>query len=240
MSLAGAARYCGDAARWEEGACVVRACASAEVRDEVTGECLGGRALRAIGELQHVAMDDDHVLGCRKGGQLRVASGHARCVEPNVATPIPRDRCPAGAVYDPRMRSCVAVMAADGDSVFTDVAAWAQAVVGPDGGPGSAAFCSRAVLAPAAFGILSGAESSVDVQIDVVFPSNDVTLVFARVRTGRTLPAAADLLLQRAVAREVDVLRALGGTSRTASLSLRVRCPVRGGSIPIATTKEQM
>ena len=228
MSAERAARYCGARARWDDGACVPLACIAGQVLDEMTGECLGARQLRATFE--------GHTPECRAGSALRVADGHPRCDEPFMVAP--RDRCDAGAVLDPRAKRCLRVVDERG---VVNVATWARAMVGANGEGGAEELCARVTLDPFAYGLPSGAESSVDVDVEIVFPDNDVTLVHARTRaTGGSgihradqgVPSAADAMIQRAVGAEIEALRALGGTSDTASFTTRIGCAVRAGSHP--------
>jgi hypothetical protein len=224
---AAAARYCGPAAHWD-GACVADPCPAGQVRDDVSAECLGTRALRAIGERQHV----DDVPTCREGLVLRVAQGHARCDAQ--APPSPRDRCPAGRALDAAIGACVPLRTRDA----VDAGAWAHAVLGAE--EGSPWLCARLAIDPGAFGLVSGATTNVEVEIELVVPDNDVTLAHARTRASeltvagarRALPSAAEALVGRAVEAETELFRALGGTSSTGAVAVRVRCPLRAGSAP--------
>jgi hypothetical protein len=222
------ARYCGPAAHWD-GACVPDACPEGQVRDDVSGECLGARALRAIGERQHL----EDAPSCREGLVLRVARGHARCDA--VPAPMPRDRCPAGSALDlSRPGACVALRA-DG---VVDAGAWGRAILGA--GEGAPWLCARLGVDPAAYGLVSGAETTVELEIELVAPNNDVTLAHARTRAAevtsggarRPLPNAAEALVAGAVDAQVELFRALGGTANAGATSSRVRCGLHAGTAP--------
>jgi hypothetical protein len=220
-------RYCGPAARWGDGACEARTCGGAQVIDEVTGACLGTRDLRAVAERQHVMIDEEHVAGCDEGAVLRVAASHLRCAPRDTSAP-PRDRCGSGSVLDVSSGRCLPLT----DDRTVDVVAWARAVLG------APEFCAKVTSDPAAYGTPHGATSFVDLDVDLVLPDNDVTLVRARARATeepaagarRGVSPAADALIERALVAEADILRAIGG----ASVSTHVRCVVHGGSAPFA------
>jgi hypothetical protein len=200
------------------------------VRDDVTTECLGTRALRAIGERQHL----DDVPSCREGLVLRVAAARARCDAQRA--PIPRDLCPAGKALEATSGACLPLHVDDA----VDAGAWARAVLGADGREGSPWLCARLATDPGAYGLVSGATTGVEVEIDLVVPNNDVTLAHARTRAAevtsagarRALPNAAEVLVSRAVDAETELFRALGGTANTAALTVRVRCSLHAGMAP--------
>jgi hypothetical protein len=227
----GERRYCGPLARWD-GACLTRACEDGHVQDEVTGECLGARALRAIAQLQHVTLDGEAQPACREGLVLRVATGHARCDTPPI--PAPRDRCGPGRALDGTR--CVELRK-DG---MVDASAWARAVLGEDGGAGSPWLCARVGRDPFAFGLVSGAATTLLIDVELIAPDNDVTLAHVRTRsterttTGapRPLAGSAEALVARAVDTEVELFRALGGTSNAGAVTSRVKCVLRAGSAP--------
>jgi hypothetical protein len=226
---AAVARYCGRAAHWD-GACVDDACPAGQVRDDVTAECLGTRALRAIGERQQTG----DVPSCREGLVLRIAAGRARCDAQRA--PIPRDRCPAGQALEPTSGACVVLRVADS----VDATAWARAVLGADGTEGSPWLCGRLAADPGAYGLVSGATTTVELEVDLLMPNNDVSLARARTKASemsvggvsRPLPNAAEVLVDRAVEAETELFRALGGTANTAALTVRVRCSLHAGMAP--------
>jgi hypothetical protein len=234
VDAAAAQKYCGPAAHWA-GACVLDACPSGQIRDEVSGECLGARSLHAIAERQHVGLDEETRPSCREGLVLRVAAGRARCDAPPAA--LPRDTCAAGSAWSGD--ACVALRARG----VVDAGAWARTVLGADGGSGSPWLCARVGIDPTAYGLVSGAEGALIIDVELVAPDNDVTLARARTRATeltasgipRPMPATGEALVVRAVEAEVELFRALGGTSSSAALTTRVRCPIRAGTAPQGT-----
>jgi hypothetical protein len=227
LDQAAVARYCGPNARWD-GACRFDPCPSGQVRDEATAECLGTGALRAIGERQHL----DGLPTCREELVLRVAAGRARCDAK--AAPVPRDLCPKGRALDPSAPGCVDLRADES----VDAGAWTRAVIGADGGQASPWLCARVATDPNAYGLVSGATASVEIEVELVVPNNDVTLAHARTRAAevtsgrRALPAPAESLVSHAVEAEVELFRALGGTSNAGATTTRVRCSFRAGTAP--------
>ncbi len=218
-----AAKICGPAATWDPaaGACVARPCDAGHVRDELTGECLGELALRAIGERQHVTTDATHVLGCKKQQELHVAGGLARCLEPDIIPAVAPRACRPAEVWDGR--ACAPLGGASG----IDVATWARAALGP-------MLCPQATRDPSAFDLLTGATTPLEADVELDFPDNDVTAVYARVVPRRPLGSAALSRVIAAVDANVELLRALGGTARAASYVQRISCTVRAGASPVA------
>jgi hypothetical protein len=221
-------RYCGDAARWsaEAGACVPRTCDEGQLLDEATGECLGARALRAIGERQHVLVGPEQHLGCRDGTRLRIAAGNARCVASTSPPPAGR-ACGPGELR--AASGCVRVAREGGR---TDVAAWATAVLG-SGTASPVELCARATLDPAPYGLLNGQSLTVELDVALVYPDNDVRAVYAHVTPTRQIPAAALARIVAVVDAEVELLRALGGTAEVASDARHVVCAVQAGTSPL-------
>jgi hypothetical protein len=240
VSEATAARYCGAAERWEAdaGACVLRACEKEQVRDLSTGACVGARALRALGEREHVVVDAEQVLGCSAGLELRVVGESARCVDaglddptgPGGRHPPPSGACARGDVWDGK--ACARIVR--GGRV--DIGSWARATFGPAAAT-SPRFCARAALDPAPFGLLSGASTTLEASIELVVPDNDVTTVYSRVTPLHPLPSGALARVVGAVEAEIELLRAMGGTAEVAGYMQPIACTVRAGATPVAVPK---
>jgi hypothetical protein len=226
-----AAAYCGAAAQWDRaaGACVVRPCDDGHVRDRIGGACLGARALRALGEKEHVVVDAGSVLGCSAGLELRVAGDSAHCVDPTLDPP--RERaCGRGEVWDGA--ACMRFVR----SGRVDVAAWARATFGTSG-PSSERFCARATLDTTPFALLSGATTTADASVELIAPDNDMTRLYARVTPIRAMPSGGLARLVAAVETEIDIVRAIGGTAEVAAVVQPLTCTVRAGTLPLAIPK---
>jgi hypothetical protein len=167
-----------------------------------------------------------------------IASGRARCAdERDVGTSEMELACGRGTAFDAQLGRCVRIVSSTSEGTLVDVAAWARAVLGADGGPGSERFCDRLAIDPSAFGVDVAAETTARIDIELDFPDNDITQLHARFSVaedgrGARIPSTATTFAEIALRPFVEMLRALGGTASAASVSSVVRCVVRGGGQP--------
>ena len=258
VTPAEAAAFCGPTATWDGHACASRAC-PASAPDAATGACvpslrLRSLALAALGA--HEASDDrearsgvpeDRAVRCHDGQSLAVRDDQVACL-PDAALCARGSIASGGACAPPppcavgevtTAGRCVPLVTPGGaeDPFAIDVGAWATALLGPDGGDGTAIACGPLAASPGAFGVAHGARGSVRVAVDLRFPDNDVTRLVLRVSatdvdTHRPVPPAAARVTRLAVEPLAALLRALGGAASSASIARTVLCPLDGGTAP--------
>ena len=258
--------YCGSLGRSSGGAgsCVAPTCAAGEPIDLATAQCAPARAARTIFARVR-PVPDDMQIGCRAGWALVVhgegddramaclpspdacprastwAPGAARCVQAPACPPGEVRREPTGRADDggPELGRCVRIVTRGGaeEGPIVDVGIWSRAMLGADGGEGTARLCRLLAERPWELDVHPGGAQTVELTLELRFPDNDVTQVSGRVET---LDAASQLPVFGAAAQEAQKaldallvpLRALGGATDAASASTQVRCLVRGGGTP--------
>jgi hypothetical protein len=266
VSAAESEAYCGSSARWIGGQCAPRVCPEGHPVDAVGGACVPTRALRGIALRERIPLEEDQTLGCHDGSALISDGSHATCV-PRATTCARGTRwagaacaaarsCPVGAVVSGAGCEPLGIRGAAGDGYTVDVSRWALAVLGPDGGAGSAVLCRPLEQNPGALGIVPGTSGRLRITIELLFPNNDVTQVAARIDATeeaervepdpeghpehatapatRAVPHEGSRLATAAVQSLTAALRALGGTSSAASLTRTVHCAIDGGTPPMA------
>jgi hypothetical protein len=117
--------------------------------------------------------------------------------------------------------------------VTVDVGAWANLVLGPDGGGGSAELCRPLAQRPDALGLTKGDELTLRVQVALAVPDQDLTRLHARVSVrsfkegaGAALPSTAEKAANDSVQTLLEPLRSLGGEATAAEVKVEVRCHV--------------
>gem|GEM_PF-1833797 len=255
LSPAEAKRLCApDAARGR--GCEALACAAEDVVDLDHGRCAGAREARALAERSEIPLGGDESLGCAAADRLVVIGGALLCLPRAAMCPRGarwrRDRCEeapscgAGAIAasaaapgGPTPARCAALVDRDG---VVDVAAWARAAFGPDGGVGSPDVCgpigrSAAPLASPAPGGL------VLLTIDLTFPDNDVRGATARVRSriagalDDAPPSSVDNVAAESVASLLVPLRRVEGSASAAFVTMSVRCALPAATRPATAPK---
>ena len=159
---------------------------------------------------------------CGRGARWRGGACHADPV------------CPLGSIVDAQ-GGCVTVLQKVRGEAVLDVGAWIRVMVGPDGGDGSAAICGPLEERPWRAGVIPHGNAKVEVQVDFVFPDNDVkgakVTVSAKKRIDPHVMETATLV---PAARYLDpvwnALRSLGGVANASSASVRVHCQLDGGN----------
>jgi hypothetical protein len=121
-------------------------------------------------------------------------------------------------------------------AVTVDVGAWANLVLGPDGGDGSAELCRPLAQRPDALGLTKGDELTLRVNVALAFPDQDLTRLHARVSVrssasskdtaARSLPSTAERAAIDSVQTLLEPLRSLGGEATATEVKVEVRCRV--------------
>jgi hypothetical protein len=247
--------YCSPLAS-RSGTCEWATCAGSEPLDLATGRCAPARAAREIAA-QARPIPEDLALGCHEGRSLVVRTDYVACIpaaetcprgttwDAGAARCAPVPSCAPGEVRaerDGAPAGCVRVLTrvAEGPPVV-DVGRWAGAMLGTDGGEGTARLCRPFAQALAGDDVGAGGARTLALSIQLLFPDNDVTQLSADVRavdaaSGQAVPGDAGRTARAARSALEPLLvplRSLGGTSDAASLSMGVRCAVRGGGSPL-------
>lgn len=118
-----------------------------------------------------------------------------------------------------------------------DVGRWLRAMLGTDGGEGTARVCRPLSQQVGELDVGPGGARTLSLTVELVFPDNDVTQLSGRVVTvdlasGQAVFGAGAQAVQRALDALLVPLRALGGASDAASATVKVHCTVRGGGSP--------
>jgi hypothetical protein len=235
---------CGAASTPAEGGCLPKPCPTGVI-DGVSGVCLPVGSVRALADSLQVTLLPDETLECSGSSKLVVGGTSSACVAAEAA-------CGPGSIFTAGsaatnkcapIRACAPGEVALGDgcerivhpgenSPIVDVALWARAMLGADGGLASSFVCGGFQTAPWTFTAATDVRFTIAVSIDLQIPDNDVTQARARIgaseaSTGQPVDAST---VQRVVDRLISGLRAIGGTSRAAAISTQVRCvlPVAG------------
>ena len=107
-----------------------------------------------------------------------------------------------------------------------DIARWAHALIGADGGSRSSEFCGPRSL-PLSKKVGEGPRVT-HFRVQLITPNNDVSQVFAKLAGTDTdqAPLSQSILDQaeRVLGPLIEGLRALGGESTVASLDVNVAC----------------
>jgi hypothetical protein len=239
------------------GACAAATCAGSDPLDLATGRCAAARTARDVAA-QARPIPDDLALGCHEGRTLVVRPDYVACIpagdtcprgttwEPGTARCAPVPACPPGEVRaerdDGAPAGCVRVVTrvAEGAAVV-DVGRWARAMLGTDGGMGTSRLCRPFAQALWGDDVGAGGARTLALTIQLLFPDNDVTQLSADVQaldaaSGQPIPGDAGRTARAArsaLSPLLVPLRSLGGVSDAASLSVGVRCTVRGGGSPL-------
>jgi hypothetical protein len=238
--------YCGTGARFAAGACVFRSCPDAQSLDAKTGECVPPRALREIAAGQQISFAVGERLACDDGRPPVVDGDDIACVPSEALCPrgsrpargacVASTRCRPAEIATPDGARCATLLTRSASGYVVDVAAWARAVFGPNGGAGSADLCAPLALHARAFGATThAAEQIVPIRIELRFPNNDVADVRAIIASPALASAPrAATVLDESTRPLVRALQALGGEASTGAVDLTVRCVVRAGERPHA------
>jgi len=250
-----AADYCGKAAKPDQGGCLRPACPPQETRDIASGECVPALALRKIAAMRHIDLKDEASLGCANAETSLVVDGsHVACI-PHAVSCGRGARwmdggcrsdiaCPPGSVAQSPLTKvgevaslvCVPVVHKERADALLDVGTWVRLVLGPDGGEGTAAVCGPLALRPGELGVVPHGKTTLEVEVRLVFPDNEVSAVVLARRRGDAHAEAAPAppMIVDALSPLWKSLRLVGGTANAASATVTVQCPIESGPAPTA------
>lgn len=233
-------RYCGKSGKLGVGGCTRVECAAGEALDWRSGLCL------PEGSFDHasgVRLQADEHASCPEDAAAVVVGERAWCIERGAVCGrgarapsglCDAQRCAAGEVHDETTDRCVRVVTADrGEGrVVVEVAQWARAVLGPDGGRAAQTFCAPLVFETAGAGAVMAGRIGVTIALE--FPNNDVSLVSASYQShadtdSRSVESAS---IRAALESAVEPLRAIGGTASAANVTLTVYCDLPAAEPP--------
>lgn len=198
--------WCGAAARMSSsGGCAFRECAADEALD-LDGSCV------PIGGIVRTGP------ACPAGGSLVVASRHTACIPADDACPRGR-HLQAGRCTSPRPPRLDA-------SDPVDIAAWAARVLGPSGGPGAPETCRPLAQRPDLFGLTPGQALTVHVAVRILVPDEDLSRVYAEVRTRPSPPPAAESLVREAVSSSLAALRSRAAQASAGVVDEDIACTI--------------
>jgi len=208
--------WCGPAARMSSGgACVFRECAADEALD-LDGSCVPLGLVVRTGP------------ACPAGAALVVASHHTACIPAD-------DACPRGSRLSSNGECIASRVAGEGPrNENLDVGAWAARVLGPSGGPGATETCRPLAQRPDLFGLNPGQALTVRLSLRISVPDEDLSRIYADVRT-QPLPPPAQALVRTAVETSIEALRGAAGglagegprQSNGTVVDLEVTCTVK-------------
>ncbi len=227
--------------------CPTPVCKNEDPIDLATETCgTAGSAREIVSRVRPVP--DDLKLGCREGRVLVVLGDSVTCLpledvcargtdwDPSRARCVPPPACAPGEVRGGE--ACVRVVTRKQDGVaVTDIGRWARAVLGTEGGEGTARLCRPLAQQAWDLDVGPGGARTLTLTVELVFPDNDLTQLSGKVTTvdgasGLAVLGDGGRAAQKAVDALLVPLRALGGASDAASAAVRVRCTVRGGGVP--------
>ena len=241
-------RYCGRGRHWEEGGCAQDRCRPGDEIDQRTGLCVPREQVNQVASGMGVAVGSGQVLGCPPGEQLVIDGPTAACV-PLSQTCAPDETwtgqtcaklgaCPTGSVWDPMRAQCVQYAQGTGsDELNVDVASWAAATYGPNGGAGTSAFCGAFARKPVSFGILEGSSAYVRVSVMLSFPDREIArgalqTASAFDASGNPVPAAGAAEVDAAARTLFLPLVSGGGRASALNAVTTVKCPVINAAKP--------
>jgi hypothetical protein len=240
--------YCGVGRHFENGGCAPDRCRPGDEIDQSTGWCVPHDQVNRVASNIGVAIGAGQKLGCPPGQQLILDGPTAACVP--LAQTCARDeswtgqacmkvgQCPTGSIWDTALAQCVQYAQGSGASELTvNVAQWASANYGPNGGMGTSGFCGAFAKKPLSFGIVEGSSAYVRIAVMMSFPDGEVAK--GAVQTATVFDASGNPVPPRgaaeieAAARGIFGTLALGGGRASAqAASTTVKCAVINAAKP--------
>jgi hypothetical protein len=238
--------YCGPGARASGRGCTSTPCAPGEGRDVASGACVPPLTLRGLAERQRIPTFPDESLECKGARPPVVDRGGLACVPADALCPRgdrgpscrPSPACAPGEAPETAERCAPLLTEGTHGAPFTvNVARWARAFLGPDGGEGSPTLCQPLALRPRTFNVDPRATRQVRITLDLRFPNNDISQVYVRTSAQEDggqegLSSDATALVEGAVRPLMEALRAMGGEASTAAIRTSAVCKVRGDDAP--------
>jgi hypothetical protein len=250
--MAAANAHCGRGFYFDTaaGGCMRATCRPGDEIDESTGMCIPHDQVTQVGKNMGVPLGQGDRLGCPAGTRLAIDGPRAACV-PLSETCAPDETwtgqscakvisCPAGSIYDTAARRCVEYAQGTGHGELSvNVAQWAAANYGPNGGQGTTAFCGQFSTKPWSFGVVEGQTAIVQIQVMLSFPGGEVvkgvaqtTSVFAA--SGNPVPAQGGALVDAAARMLLGTLQQGGGRASAATASTTVKCAITNAARPVS------
>ncbi len=199
-----------------------------------------------------VQIGQNQKLGCPGGEQLVIEGQQAACV------PLPKTcgrdeewdgrtcqkvaQCPPGSTYDAATRSCIRFATESSSKYTVSLATWMRTEYGPEGGEGTAGFCSAFNKHPLAFGVAAGRSKRVRIAIQVQVPNRAVPSAFV-LSTGlvdadnQPVSAKGAQEIQQGAEAILNALRAGGGETDVVTGATTVFCTVVNSSKPTVVTE---
>jgi hypothetical protein len=251
LSPSVAAAYCGPGFRFENGGCSPNACRPGDELDHATGMCIAHEQVNQVATNLGVTVGAGQKLGCPAGQKLFIDGPNAACV-PLAQTCAPDEAfdgracvklaksCPEGSAWDEREARCVAfARQSPSEGLAVDVAQWAHASFGPDGGNGTPRFCNAFTKKPWAFGISEGSAALVRIAVTLTFADGQIAkgspaTAAAFAASGAPVPPKGAGEVQAAARAVFAPLAEQGGRTSSQSVTTTVKCTVVNAARPQA------
>lgn len=242
--------YCGLGRHFENDGCAPDRCRPGDEIDQSTGGCVPHEQVNEVAKNLGVAVGAGEKLGCPPGQQLIVDGQTAACVP--LSQTCARDetwtgqacakvgRCPTGSIWDPALAQCVQYAQGSGSSELTvNVAQWAFANYGPNGGPGTSGFCGAFTRKPFNFGLREGASAYVRIAVNLSFPDGQIARGAVQAVTvfdasGNPVPPRGAAEVDGAARNIFGTLVLGGGRASAPTASTTVKCAVVNAAKPLA------
>ena len=243
--------YCGPGYRFENGGCYPNQCRPGDELDHATGMCIPHEQVNQVAGNMGVNVGVGQKLGCPEGQKLVIDGPKAACVP--LAQTCARDEtfdgnacvkvaqsCPTGAAWDAAQGQCVEfAKESPSEGLAVNVAQWALANYGPDGGNGNPAFCNAFTKKPWSFGVNEGSTAMVRVAVTTTFPEGQIAR--GTVQTAATFAGSGNPVLAKGAAEVQAAAKSVlaplveqGGRAASPSVTTTVRCAVVNAARPQA------
>jgi len=249
LTAEAANEYCGIGYHWGGTGCVQSLCHPGDELDSSTGWCIPKQQVDAVAANMGVEVGKGEKLGCPAGEVLIIDGPKAACV-PQAQTCAPDETwtgkvcqkvgaCSTGSQWDTALGQCVAYAQTSEDEFTVNVSQWVQTNYGPNGGPGTTAFCSKFARKPWSFGVTEGNTALVRVTVQVSFPDGEIVQGAVQTSTvfdhsGTAIPAKGAAEVDASAKSIFTPLSKGGGRANASSASTTVKCAVVNASKPQA------
>jgi hypothetical protein len=254
LDAADTAAFCGTGHHFDGKGCALDQCRAGDELDQSTGLCIPHEQVNKVASNLGVTVGQGQKLGCPAGQKLILDGQNAACVP--LSQTCARDEtwngqacvkpapCAQGATWDSAQNRCIEYVvvpppaAPPEEPKKIDVAQWAAAHFGPNGGNGAAAFCGGFSKKPFLFGLSEGQSVTVKVGITMTFADGDIAK--GAVSTLSVYEHSSAVVSPKG-AMEVDaaakgVLAPLlkgGGRATVAAVETTVKCSVVSAAKPV-------
>jgi hypothetical protein len=239
--------YCGAGYHWGGAGCVKSECRPGDELDLSTGWCIPKAQVDQVAANMGVKVGQGEKLGCPAGEVLVIDGPAAACV-PQAQTCAPDETwtgtacqkvvtCPTGSQWDAAQGQCITYAQTSDDELTVNVGQWAQTNYGPNGGPGTAAFCGKFARKPWSFGVTAGNTAMLRVTVMLSFPDSEVARGAATATTvfdasGNPVPAKGAQEVTTAAQAVFAPLAQGGGRANAPTATTTVKCAVVNASAP--------